>query len=155
MLKLCVHVSPALLGSKFTKSWDLAWFVLQPPEYPLQCMVCMFSETFKSSSSGRAEAAHKQILSQEMQLEGRGTFSWSWAPKHSCPPHDAEWRSLCRQGCSWWWKGCFWAQDPSSIAPHLQEWAPAPIKPQPLALRTVCISVPPQPVSFPEFTGKL
>lgn len=83
------NVSPALLGDEFTKSRDLAWFVLQPPEYPLQCMLCMFSETFKSSSRGLVEAAHKQILSQEMQLEGRGTFSWSWAPRHSCPPHDA------------------------------------------------------------------
>lgn len=89
MLELCVQVSPALLGGEFTKSRDLAWFVLQPAEYPLQCMVCMFSETFKSSSSGPAEATHKQILYQEMQLEGWGTFSLSWAPKHSCPAHDA------------------------------------------------------------------
>lgn len=86
MLKLCVHISPALLTcGEFTKSWDHAWFVLQPPKYPLQCMVCMFSETFKSSSSRPVEAAHKQILSQEVQLEGQGTFSWSWAPKASLP----------------------------------------------------------------------
>lgn len=54
------------------------------PKVPLQCMVHVF-ETFKSQFKQTSKGCTQADLSQEVQLEGQGAFSWSWAPKAFLP----------------------------------------------------------------------
>lgn len=75
----CVHVSPACQAVSLLGAGTMP---AHPQKYP-RCMMCMFSEFLKFSSSRQVEVAHKQILSQAAASEDRAHSPGACHVQHS------------------------------------------------------------------------